>query len=394
MAERGAGDAASAAIAAVALAKAVGSLVTDPSPRRPTRSASGGEGGPSTPKAARRAAEGTDPAAEGAAEQSPAEARQVATEPGRGRRADTPKEIPAKGWKDIAKRVVAEVKADNVPLLSAGVAFYALLSLFPAVVAVVSMYGLVADPSDVAKNLESITRTMPADAADLLLEQVRSIAGTSSGALGVGVAVGIVTALWSASSGMKWLISALSLVYDEREGRKFVKLRGTALILTLAAAVALVVSLALIAGASALARVAGLGDAGQLVVSVLRWPLLGVLVVAGVAALYRYGPDREEPKWRWVSWGSGIAAVIWLAASSAFAVYAAVAGDFAASYGSVGGVVVMMLWLYISVLSVLIGAEINAEMEHQTAKDTTEGSPKPLGARHAVVADEVAPASN
>lgn len=321
--------------------------------------------------------------------QDPRRTRQLARQDGRGRRADRPAQIPRTGWRDVGTRVVQEVKADNVPLLAAGVAFYALLALFPALVAVVSIYGLVADPSEVSRQLESLTRTMPREAASLLVDQARTIAGTSDGKLGVSAAIGIVTALWSASSGMKWLLTALSLTYDEAEDRKFIKLRGTALVLTVAAAVAFVTSLVVIAAAPAVARTLGLGSVGATVFTVLRWPFLGALVIVGLAVVYRYGPNRDAPKWRWVSWGSAIAAVIWLVASGAFALYAATAGTFASSYGSVGGVVVMMLWLYLTVLSILLGSEINAEMEHQTARDTTVGPDRPLGQRQATVADEV-----
>lgn len=326
--------------------------------------------------------------------QDSASAHAAEREPHRGRHADRASEIPAEGWKDIGVRVMKEFKDDNVPLLSAGVAFYALLSLFPAMVAVVSIYGLAADPSEVSRQLESLTDAMPADAANLLIDQARTIAGTSGGKLGVSAAVGIVTALWSASSGMKWLLTALSLTYDEPEDRKFVKLRGTALLLTVGAALALVVSVAVIAAAPALAEAAGLGPIGTTVFTVLRWPFLTALVVAGLAVVYRYGPNRDAAKWRWVSWGSGVAAVIWLVASGGFALYTAVAGKFAATYGSVAGVVVTMLWLYLTVLSILLGAEINAEMEHQTANDTTVGRPRPLGARGATVADEVGAAAD
>lgn len=357
-------------VAAVALARSAGALA-NPAPSAPTA--------PTAPRA---------PADE-QEHQDPRRTHELARHDGRGRGADRPAEIPRTGWRDVGTRVLQEVKADNVPLLSAGVAFYALLALFPALVAVVSIYGLLADPSEVARQLESLTRTMPREAATLLVDQARDIAGTGDGKLGVSAAVGILTALWSASSGMRWLLTALSLTYDEPEDRRFVKLRGTALLLTVGAAVAFVVSLGVIAAAPALARSLGLGSVGATVFTVLRWPFLGALVVVGLAVVYRYGPNRDAPKWRWVSWGSAVAAAVWLVASGAFALYAATAGSFASSYGSVGGVVVMMLWLYLTVLSILIGAEINAEMEHQTARDTTVGPDRPLGQREATVADEV-----
>jgi len=372
---------ASTAVAAAALVRSAGALARS-HPRAPAPATT------STPSSARAKAYNTrDPFV--VPPQDPAETARLAQQDGRGRQADRPSEIPAKGWRDVARRVIGEVKTDNLPLLSAGVAFYALLAIFPALVAVVSIYGLVADPSEVSRQMESLTRTLPADAADLLVDQVRTIVGTSDGKLGVSAAIGIITALWSASSGMKWLLTALSLVYDEPEDRKFVKLRGTALILTIGAIVGFVISLGLIAATPALARLVGLGSTGKIVATVLRWPLLAALVVGGLAVIYKWGPNRDRAKWRWVSWGSGIAAVIWLVASAGFALYAAVAGDFQESYGSVGGVVVMMLWLFLSVFSVLLGAEVNAEMEHQTARDTTTGQNRPLGSRGATMADEV-----
>ncbi len=321
--------------------------------------------------------------------QEPAEARRLSRQPGRGRHASRPSELPATGWRDIATRVVREFKADNVPMLAAGVAFYALLSLFPAIVAVVSIYGLVADPGEVSRQIGDLTAPLPPEVADLLVSQVETIANSSDGSLGFSLAFGIVAALWSASSGMKWLLTAISLAYDEAEERKFLKLRGTAVLLTLGAASAFVVSIALIAALPALTDAVGLGTTGELVASILRWPLLAALVVSGLAVLYRVGPDREAPEWRWVSWGSVIATVIWLLSSAAFAAYASLAGDFADSYGTLGSFVALMLWLFLTSLAILAGAEINAEMEHQTAIDTTTGPDRRLGERDATVADEV-----
>lgn len=337
----------------------------------------------------RPAREAGDPDVGTLGAQDPVEIWRRASEPGRGRHADRPSELPVRGWQDIARRVVRESRADNVPLLAAGVAFYGLVSLFPAMVAVVSLYGLVADPADVADQLSALAGGLPAQAGDLLIEQITKVAGASSGALGLGVVVGLGVALWSASSGMTWLLSALSLVYDEREGRSFLQRRGRALVLTVGAALTLVVSVALIAALPAVAGLVGLEDTGTLAAAVLRWPLLAALVVLGLSTLYRHGPDRAHAKWRWVTWGSAIATALWLVASAGFALYASVAGRFDETYGPIGGVVVLMLWLHLSVLAVLLGAEINAEMEHQTVQDTTTGAPRPIGARGAAVADHL-----
>ncbi|MCU1369528.1 MAG: ribonuclease [Ilumatobacteraceae bacterium] len=324
--------------------------------------------------------------------QDPAEAERLADQPDRGRHADRPGQLPAAGWRDIGKRVVKEIRADNVPLLSAGVAFFALLALFPAVVAVVSIYGLVADPAEVTGQVRDVTAALPPEARTLIVDQVREVADQAPSSLGTTAAIGIALALWSASSGMRWLLSALSLAYDETEDRKFLRLRGTALLLTIAATTAFVVNLVLLTASSGLADWLGLGRTGEIVISVLRWPLLAALITAGLAVLYRYGPDRDAARWRWVTWGSGAATLIAVAASAGLAVYSSVSGSMDKTYGSFAGIIVLMIWLMATVFAILLGAEINAEMEHQTARDTTVGPKRRLGQRGATVADEVAPA--
>ena len=301
--------------------------------------------------------------------------------------AAAPTKIPAAGWKDILLRVKDESKRDNVPLLGAGVAFYALLALVPALVAIVSIYGLVASPADVQRQITSSLSAAPAEVQNLLQEQLTSIVETSKGGLGVGAVVGILLALWSASSGMKHLISAINAAYDEEETRGFVKLRGTAVVLTVGAVVGLVVAIGVIAILPPVLRAAQVGSVGQLAVSILRWPILGGLMLVGVSALYRYAPDRDNPQWSWVGLGSGFAVLGFLVASGLFSVYTSNFASFGETYGSLGSIIVVMLWLMISATVIILGAEINAEAEHQTGRDTTEGRPEPAGERGAYVAD-------
>jgi membrane protein len=305
-----------------------------------------------------------------------------------GRGADTPQEIPAKGWKDIAKRTAKEVKQDQVPLLGAGVAFYALLSLFPAIIAGVSIYGLVADPATVQNQIDELTRMLSPSTADLVGEQMKQVTSGAGGALGVATVIGILTALWSASSGMKALITGVNLAYDETEGRKFVKLRGLAIVLTLGAMVLMAVALTLIVAFPALAD--SWPTALRWTVGILRWVLLAALLIAGLAVVYRYAPDRDEPRWGWVSWGSGIATLLWILASIGFSIYANSFGNYNKTYGALAGVIILMFWLYLTAVIVLVGAELNTEMELQTAKDTTAGPTKPMGDRDAHAADHVA----
>jgi membrane protein len=285
----------------------------------------------------------------------------------RGRGADTPQEIPAKGWKDIAKRTLKEVKADQVPLLAAGVAFYVLLALFPAIIAGVSIYGLVADPQTVRDQINQLAQSLSPETAKLIGQQIQQVTSSAGGALGLATVIGILTALWSASSGMKALITGVNLAYDETEGRKFVKLRGLALVLTLGAMVVLAAA-------------------------ILRFVLLAVLLMASLAALYRYAPDRDKPKWSWSSPGSVVATVLWVLASVGFSIYVNAFGNYNKTYGALAGIIILMFWLYLTAFVVLVGAELNAEMELQTAKDTTAGPEQPLGERDAQAADHVAEA--
>jgi membrane protein len=307
---------------------------------------------------------------------------------GRGRDATSPSEIPARGLRDVASRVAAESKDDNLLLLAAGVAFYSVMALFPALVAVVAIYGLLADPVEVARQMDGLTSALPAEAADIIVERVEDLAAADGSSLGLSAVAGIAVALWSASSGMSWLLRALTLIYDEQETRRFVALRSRALLLTFGATVAMVVSLGLIAGASSIAEQLGLGRVGQAAVWVLRWPALALVMLVGLAVLYRYGPDREQARWRWVSWGAAVAMAVWLLASVGFAVYVSAFGS-NESYGSLAGVVVLMLWLWLTCAALLLGAQIDAELERQTARDTTTGAERSIGTRGAVVADSI-----
>jgi membrane protein len=292
-----------------------------------------------------------------------------------GRDAEAPHEVGGKGWLQILKRVKTEAKNDNLPLLAAGVAFFALLALAPALAATVSIYGIVADPADVQRQVGDALAAAPAEVRDLVSEQLETVTGQSAGGLGITAVISILLALWSASSGMKHLMEAINVAYGEHETRKFVKLRGTALLLTVGAIGFGVVAI------------------GIITVVPLAFPLLAVGLVVGLAILYRYAPDRDEPRWSWTAPGTIIATVGWLVASVLFSIYTSVSGSYAETYGALGSVVVLMLWLMISAAMIILGAEVNAEAERQTVEDTTEGHERPLGHRDAYAADTVASSS-
>jgi membrane protein len=311
----------------------------------------------------------------------------VPADPERGHLAGRPSAIPVRGWRDVALRVKREIKQDDVPLLAAGVAFFALLALVPALVALVSVYGLVADPADIQRNVEDVLAAAPSEVRDLVQSQLSSIVDSSTQGLRLGAIAGLVVALWSASSGMKHLVAAVNRAYDEEESRGFIRLRGLSLILTVGAVVGLLVALyVLVVAPNSLSDEGSMGLL-RTTLLVARWPLLAIAAMVGLAIIYRYAPSRAEPRWNWVSIGAVFATLVWLAASVGFSIYSANFGRYNETYGALGAVVVMMLWLYISAYATVAGAELNAELERQTVRDTTTGRPEALGRRDAYAAD-------
>lgn len=304
--------------------------------------------------------------------------------------AEKPTDIPAAGWKQVVKRAWKETKDDNMSLMAAGVAFYAFLAIFPALIAAISIYGLVRDPKDVQAQVTDLLSSAPKETQTLLTKQLTDITSNSGGALGVAVIISILGALWSASGGMGNLIKAINIAYDEKETRKFLKLRGLALLLTLGAIVFIVIAVALIAVLPAVLNSLGLGAIASVAIQVGRWVGLIVAVMIALAVLYRYAPDRDNPKFAWTSLGAIAAGLIWVVASVAFAIYVQFSSSYSKTYGALAGVIILLMWLYITSFIVLFGAEINAEAERQTKKDTTEGPEKPMGERRAQAADTVA----
>ena len=307
-----------------------------------------------------------------------------------GKQADTPTQIPAQGWKQILKRAWKEAKADNVPMLAAGLAYSAFLAIFPALIAAVTLYGLFADPAAVEEQISSLTDSLPTDAASLIGDQLRSLASTSDGALGVGLVVSVLAALFSASGGVGNLIKAVNICYDEEETRGFVKLRATALALTLGAIVFVLVAIGLVAVLPAVLTSIGLGTFATVLVQIGRLVGLVAFVVLALAVVYRYAPDRDNPKLKWVALGSLVATVLWVVGSLGFSFYVSNFGSYGKTYGALAGVVILLLWLFLTAYIILLGAEINSETEAQTAKDTTQGPEQPMGERQAVKADTVA----
>ena len=307
----------------------------------------------------------------------------------RGRGAETPREVPLRGWKDVAVRVKEQIKGDNVPLLAAGVAFFALLALVPTLVALVSVYGLVADPADIQRNIDDVLRAAPTEVRELVSSQLESIVESEPSGLRVGAIVGLLVALWSASSGVKHLIGAINVAYDEDEGRGFLKLRGLALAMTLGGILLLAVAVAALVVLPRALDDSGSTGVARTTLLIIRWPIFALIALVALAVIYRWAPDRDRPKWRWTSAGAVFATVVWVIASIAFSIYTANFGNYNETYGALGAIVVVMLWLFITAYVVIAGAELNAELERQTVVDSTAGPSQPLGERGAYAADTV-----
>jgi membrane protein len=303
--------------------------------------------------------------------------------------AEKPSEIPWRGWKQIVKRAWAEHKADNMPIIAGGVAFFGFLAIFPSLIAMINLYGLVASPETVARQVEDLSAQLPQSAAELIGDQLRAIVESDDGALTIGLIVSILAALWSASGGMGNLITAVNLAYDEVETRSFVKLKALSLALTFGGIVFVLVTFGLVAVLPIVLDALPLGGVGTILAQVLRWVLLLAVFAGSLAVLYRVAPDRDAPRFRWVSLGAVVVTILWALVSVGFSIYVDNFGSYDKTYGAIAGVIVLMLWLYLTCYLVLLGAEINSEVEHQTAHDTTTGEPRPMGARDATMADSL-----
>jgi len=310
----------------------------------------------------------------------------------RGREAKSPAQVPPRGWKDVLLRVKQDIKDDQISIIAAGVAFYSMLALFPTLIAAISIYGLFVDPAEAANHVKQLTDVMPDQAAALIGNQLTEVAKASSGAKLTSLILSILISLWSASSGMKALIEGVNIAYDEPETRGFIKLRGLALLLTIGAILVFGLAIGAIAVFPALAGKLPGGQVLETVAGVLRWVILGAVIIGGLAVIFRLSPDRDQPRMKWVSSGAIMATVFWLLASIGFSFYADNFANYNKTYGSIGAVVILLFWLYITAFIILIGAELNGQLELQTRKDTTTGPEKPMGDRDAFAADKVADA--
>lgn len=307
-----------------------------------------------------------------------------------GRDADAPQQIPARGWWQVTKRVAKKFSENELMAEAAGCTFYALLSLFPAITAIVSIYGLFADRSNIENQLNGVAAFLPSGGVDIIREQVHRLIQSPTSGLSVGAAIGLLTALWSANAGTKAMFSALNDVYGEREERGFVKVTATSLAFTAGGVAFLLLAIGAIVVLPMIFGAIGLDNAFGKVAAVGRWPVLVLILISALAVLYRYGPSRRLARWRWVTWGGTIGAILWIVLSVGFSWYVAHFGSYNKTYGSLGAIIGFMTWIWLSTTVLLVGAQINAELEAQTERDSTVGREKPVGSRGAAPADVVA----
>jgi membrane protein len=307
----------------------------------------------------------------------------------RSRLAETPSEIPARGWWDILLRMYRNFSDHRVLALAAGITYYNLLAIFPALAALVAIYGLFSDPATISAHLDQASGVVPQGGLDIARDQLSRVTSKGSHTLGWTFLAGLAVSLWSANAAMKSMFDTLNVVYGETEKRGLIRLNAVSLGFTVAGILFVLVAIAGVVALPIALNYLGLSRPADLILRIGRWPVLFILIAGVLSLIYRFGPSRQAPRWRWITWGSAFAAVLWLLASGLFSWYTANFGTYNETYGSLGAVIGFMVWMWISAIAILVGAELDAEMEHQTARDTTTGGERPLGARGARVADTI-----
>jgi membrane protein len=304
-----------------------------------------------------------------------------------GRFATAPHQIPPGGWKTVLKRTGAGFLQDRVMAEAASITFFVLLALFPAIAALISVYGLFTDPAQIGAQLAALSGVIPGDGMQLIQGQIAALTAKGQGTLGFAAIISLLVSLWSANNGIKSLIGGLNVVYHEHEKRSFVKLTLVAFAFTIGTILFAIIALFAVVLIPILLNFLGLGFATAALINLLRWPAMFVVVSVMLSVIYRYGPSRNWARWQWVSWGGAAAAFLWIAVSLLFSFYVANFANYNKTYGSLGAVIGFMTWIWISSIIVLMGAELNAELEQQTERDSTIGPEKPQGERGAFKAD-------
>ncbi len=312
----------------------------------------------------------------------------------KGHNADKPGEIPASGWKEIGSRVISQIKADHVQIVSAGVAFYFFMALFPTLVAALSIYGLVSNPADIESHISALSGFLPGEATGMIDNFIKPIVSKPDQTLGWGLVFSILLSIWSANQGTSALFEGMNIAYNEQDDRSFFKRTGITLLFTICGIILGLLSIVIIVLFPAFIDKINLGATLETVLGWVRWLVLGLIIVFALGVIYKKAPDRDNPELKWVSWGTVIATVLWIGGSLLFSWYVKNFGSYDEMYGSFAAVIIMLFWLFLTAFIILLGAEINSEMEHQTRKDTTVGPDQPMGERGGYHADHVAGKGN
>ncbi len=278
---------------------------------------------------------------------------------------------------------------DHVSLVAAGIAFYGLLAMVPAIVATLSIWAIAFDPQQITQQITTISHLLPGEAASIIQQQAEQASQDAGAGMSLAAVGGVLLAIYSASKGVNGLMEGLNIIYDEEENRGVVKRTILKLALTTGAIFMTIVTLGVITAIPAIVDLLGLPSLVATLVNVARWPLLMLVAMLAIAVLYRYGPNRDDPRWQWTSIGSFVAVLLWIAGSIAFSIYVRHFASYNETYGSLGAVIILLMWFWLSAFIVLMGAELNSEMEHQTKHDTTVGGNEPMGEREAHVADTI-----
>jgi membrane protein len=305
----------------------------------------------------------------------------------RGQTAQKPFDIPWRGWWDVVRRVFARLNDAHLSMLSAGVAFYAMLAVFPALAAIVSLYALLADPSDIQAHLLAVSSFFPTDVTNIFLTQLTSLSSRKQESLGIGLLSGVLVAIWSAHRGVNALVTAVTVAYREEETRNFLTLTFLTYLLTLGAVLLVVLTLSLMVGIPATLSLLPLPDWMVATAGLSGWLLFFSMSILSLGVLYRFASPRQPARWRWLSPGAFAGTAIWIAGSTAFSIYVSQFGAYNETYGALSAIMVLLMWFYVTSFAIVVGAALNAELEYQTMRDTTTGNPKPIGSRDAYVAD-------
>jgi membrane protein len=308
----------------------------------------------------------------------------------RGEEAKWPHQIPISGWIDIGKRVFKEMKLDHVQIISAGVAFYFFLAIFPTFVAAISIYSLVLEPSQIENQISHLNSILPEQAFIMITDFLEPILQRPKKEIGWGVFISIIISIWSANKGTSALFQGVNIAYDEIDGRSIIKKNLLSLLFTLGGLFLGLISLLIVIFFPLLVKNLGLNPELEAILKWFRWVFLGFILILNLTMIYKIAPFRTNPRFSWVSWGAVIGSLFWLAGSMLFSWYVSNFGSYDDLYGSFAAVAILMLWLFLTAFIVLMGAEINSEMEHQTRYDTTTGAQKPMGKRNAYHADHCA----